>query len=172
MKYEADLRGKTFTVDIPDPEDEITGILLNEEPVKVSMQQLPDGRLILRNNFRTHIIENITVQYHEIEFTLDGTWTKAYLRDEQMLLLASLGFKVGAKQGEGKLTAPMPGKILNLLVKEGEEVELGTPVVILEAMKMENELKAPVAGKVAAIKVETGQSVEKNNLILEIEPVG
>jgi biotin carboxyl carrier protein len=66
----------------------------------------------------------------------------------------------------------MPGKILELLSSEGDEVELGDPVAILEAMKMENELKAPCAGTIQSISVTTGASVEKNQILLEIEPRG
>jgi pyruvate carboxylase subunit B len=66
----------------------------------------------------------------------------------------------------------MPGKILEIMVKEGDEVEKDQPLAILEAMKMENELKAPVAGTIANISAEVGQSLEKNSPILEIETIG
>src|SRR5699024_2701701 len=83
-----------------------------------------------------------------------------------------LGFKTEAETGEGELNAPMPGQILEILVAEGDEVTLGEPVAILEAMKMENELKAPVAGIVNNIVAAEGNSLDKNALILEIEASG
>ncbi|MEX0647161.1 MAG: acetyl-CoA carboxylase biotin carboxyl carrier protein subunit, partial [Balneolaceae bacterium] len=67
---------------------------------------------------------------------------------------------------------PMPGKILELLVQEGDSVEAGQPVIILEAMKMENELKAPIQGKVATLQISQNDNVEKNQPLLEIEPRG
>ncbi|MBK5256591.1 MAG: acetyl-CoA carboxylase biotin carboxyl carrier protein subunit [Vicinamibacteria bacterium] len=70
--------------------------------------------------------------------------------------------------GPLKLTAPMPGKIVKVLVREGESVEAGHGVLVMEAMKMENELKANKAGKVQEIKVQEGQAVEMGALLLVI----
>jgi pyruvate carboxylase subunit B len=94
------------------------------------------------------------------------------VHDEQDLLMDKMGFKTAADIGEGQLKAPMPGKILEIMVQEGDEVELGEPVAILEAMKMENELKAPVAGVITSVNVTKNDSLEKNALILEIEASG
>jgi biotin carboxyl carrier protein len=69
--------------------------------------------------------------------------------------------------GQG-VRAPMPGKIVRILVKAGDEVEAGDPVVTLEAMKMENELCAPVGGTVKAVSVQTGDSVEGGQLLIAI----
>jgi len=62
--------------------------------------------------------------------------------------------------GEQKLTAKMPGKIIKIQVKEGDEVTKGEGIIIMEAMKMENELKAPTTGKVKKIIVKEGQNVD------------
>jgi acetyl-CoA/propionyl-CoA carboxylase biotin carboxyl carrier protein len=70
--------------------------------------------------------------------------------------------------GEGAVTAIMPGKIIRVIVAEGDEVAEGDVVCILEAMKMENELKAPRAGTVQAIHVEAGQDVEMGAVLAEI----
>ena len=71
--------------------------------------------------------------------------------------------------GEGAVTAIMPGKIIRVLVAEGDEVEEGDVICILEAMKMENELKAPRSGVVRVLCVESGQDVEMGSVIAEIE---
>jgi pyruvate carboxylase subunit B len=103
---------------------------------------------------------------------MNGVWHSISVKDEQELLLDRLGFKTGAAATEGLLNAPMPGKILEIMVSEGDEVEKDQPLVILEAMKMENELKAPVGGTISSISAEVGQSLEKNSPILEIETIG
>lgn len=72
-----------------------------------------------------------------------------------------------AGNGE-KVTAPMPGTILNVLVKEGQVVKKGDVVAVLEAMKMENEIVAPVDGQVASISVDKGQNVNLGDSLLEI----
>jgi biotin carboxyl carrier protein len=70
---------------------------------------------------------------------------------------------------EGAVTAIMPGKIIRLLVGEGDQVAKGDVVCILEAMKMENELKAPKVGMVKTLYVQPGQDVEMGTVLAEIE---
>lgn len=67
--------------------------------------------------------------------------------------------KVAVAAGETPVTAPIPGTVIRYLVKEGDEVKVGTGIVILEAMKMENEIVSPVAGKVKAINCKPGDKV-------------
>ncbi|MBN1660798.1 MAG: biotin/lipoyl-binding protein [Anaerolineae bacterium] len=74
----------------------------------------------------------------------------------------------GTAAGAGAVTAIMPGKVIRLLVAEGDEVAEGDVVCILEAMKMENELKAPQAGVVKAVHVTPGQDVEMGALIVQV----
>jgi biotin carboxyl carrier protein len=71
--------------------------------------------------------------------------------------------------GAGAVKAVMPGKIIRILVAEGDTVAEGDVVCILEAMKMENELKAPQAGTVKALYVQPGQDVESGAVLADIE---
>ena len=71
--------------------------------------------------------------------------------------------------GEQRITAPMPGRIVRVLVKPGDAVELRQPIIVVEAMKMENELRAPKAGTVKEVAVEPGASVEAGRLLIVIE---
>ena len=71
--------------------------------------------------------------------------------------------------GSGALTAPMPGTVLKILVVEGEKVEYGQTLLVLEAMKMENGINANAAGVVADIQVSPGQSVDTGQLLLTIK---
>ncbi len=74
-----------------------------------------------------------------------------------------------APSGGGQsVTAPMPGTIVNILVKQGQAVKKGDVVAILEAMKMENEIQAPVDGTVGSISADKGQNVDLGAAILEI----
>ena len=73
-----------------------------------------------------------------------------------------------AASGPVKLKAPMPGKIVKVLVAVGEPVESGQGVLVMEAMKMENELKASRAGHIQEIRVGEGQAVEMGTLLLVI----
>jgi pyruvate carboxylase subunit B len=131
-----------------------------------------NNRNILRVGTKIYKIDNVHKEGSTIEFSMNGVWHSVDVKDEQELLLDRLGFKTGAALAEGLLKAPMPGKILEIMVEEGDEVQPDQPLVILEAMKMENELKAPIGGIIDSISAEVGQSLEKNSLILEIEAIG
>jgi acetyl-CoA/propionyl-CoA carboxylase biotin carboxyl carrier protein len=75
----------------------------------------------------------------------------------------------GGGAGSGKVTVPMQGTIVKVLVEVGQAVEAGQPVCVLEAMKMENNIAADKAGTVAEIKVEPGQSVGSGDIVVVIE---
>ena len=70
--------------------------------------------------------------------------------------------------GGGRIDAPMPGTILDVLVSPGDQVEAGQVLVILEAMKMENEIMAPAAGKVIQVNTTKGAAVNSGDPLLEI----
>jgi biotin carboxyl carrier protein len=71
--------------------------------------------------------------------------------------------------GDGRVKAPIPGRIARVCVAAGDEVELGDPLLVLEAMKMENEIRAPLSGRVKALKVAPGQRVALHELLAEVE---
>lgn len=74
-----------------------------------------------------------------------------------------------AAEEAGAVTAIMPGKIIRVLVKEGDEVQEGDVVCVLEAMKMENELRASKSGVVKAVTVEPGSDVEMGEVLVVVE---
>src|SRR5262245_46099101 len=70
--------------------------------------------------------------------------------------------------GDGRVKAPIPGTIARVLVRPGQPVETGQPLLVLEAMKMENQIRAPRAGIVGQLNVAAGQSVALNGVLVEI----
>jgi len=120
----------------------------------------------------------------ELVFTLDGRPCRAIvarLRDRVLVALGgrTYAFDVGeeargghAAAGSGAVTAPMPGKVMSVLVAVGDTVEVGQPLVVLEAMKMESTLAAEVAGRVRAVPASAGSTVAAGDLLVEIEPDG
>jgi biotin carboxyl carrier protein len=74
-----------------------------------------------------------------------------------------------ARKISGAVTSNLPGQILRTLIKEGDTVKKGQPLLILESMKMENEILAPKNGRVVKLLIKPGQIVMKNHLLLEIE---
>ena len=83
--------------------------------------------------------------------------------------IEKLGIQKENQKNINVLKAPMPGLILDVVIKESEFVKKGDPVIILEAMKMENILSSPVDGIVKEIKVNPQQTVEKNNILIKFE---
>ena len=71
--------------------------------------------------------------------------------------------------GSARILAPMPGKVVRLLVEVGAQVEAGAGIVVVEAMKMQNEMKSPKAGVVTALNAEAGATVNAGDILAEIE---
>jgi biotin carboxyl carrier protein len=77
--------------------------------------------------------------------------------------------RAGDEHGPRKITAPMPGKVVRLLVREGDEVEPGAGVAVVEAMKMQNEIKSPKKGTVRKILVSQGAAVNAGDVLAIVE---
>ena len=128
-----------------------------------------DGSFTVKLNDTFYKLYNVQVNGSSVSFQNKGHLYQFTIKDELAILMDQMGFKDSSAAEAGSLKAPMPGKIIQLVVQEGDTVSAGQAVIILEAMKMENELKTTIDGTVKRIAVEKGQSVEKNELLLEIE---
>ncbi len=74
-----------------------------------------------------------------------------------------------SKTGHESIKAPMPGKLLDVLVREGSPILKGEPLVILEAMKMQNEILSPVNGRILKVHVQSNTNVMKDDVLVEIK---
>lgn len=77
--------------------------------------------------------------------------------------------RAGDDHGPRKITAPMPGKVVRLMVREGDDVEPGAGVVVVEAMKMQNEIKSPKKGKIRKILVGEDAAVNAGDVLAIVE---
>jgi biotin carboxyl carrier protein len=82
---------------------------------------------------------------------------------------AAGGGASGQEAAQDGLFAPVPGKIVDVFVKPGDNVDEGAPLLVLEAMKMENELRAPKKGKVIAVLVQKGDTAERGQLLVGLD---
>jgi acetyl/propionyl-CoA carboxylase alpha subunit len=87
--------------------------------------------------------------------------------EREKRLMASMGSRVADRE-EFHLRAPMPGLVISVPVVEGQQVERGDVLVLLESMKMQNELKSPRPGKIARVRVKPGDSVEQRQTLLSV----
>jgi biotin carboxyl carrier protein len=99
-----------------------------------------------------------------IEVMIEGHPYVVNVQDARSQALASLAGGTHAA-GEATIRAPMPGLVSQVLVAEGDEVQRGQTIAILEAMKMENDLTTPRAGRVRAVRVAKGQTVAQNAVL-------
>ena len=74
----------------------------------------------------------------------------------------------GGRPSSGLISSAIPGKVVSVLVSEGDKVDSGSVVIVLEAMKMQNEIKAGIDGKVEKIMCEPGERIEANVPLMEI----
>jgi acetyl/propionyl-CoA carboxylase alpha subunit len=100
---------------------------------------------------------------------LDGFRFEVEALDERARAIRELSRTSAAPTGPAPLVAPMPGLIVRVAVKPGDEVKAGQGLVVMEAMKMENELRAVAAGRVKVVHAQPGTAVEKGALLVELE---
>ncbi|MFI5296857.1 MAG: acetyl-CoA carboxylase biotin carboxyl carrier protein subunit [Polyangiales bacterium] len=121
---------------------------------------------------------SVHVDGRVIDLTIEGappdvgvvaSGTRAYVRVESDRLRAAAAAKRGGASGGDKVVqAPMPGRIVKVLVEVGDTVAQGQGLVVVEAMKMENELRAKGPGTVAAIHVKAGETIEAGTKLLSL----
>jgi biotin carboxyl carrier protein len=136
--YEVVLDGTTYHVDAHRLVHGAVSLIVDHASYSVEFEEHEDGRM------------NVMVRDHVFGIEV---------LDERALRLRGAGSRF-TLEGPQTVTAPMPGKVVKLLVKVGDEVTEGQGLVVVEAMKMENELGSPKAGKVKEITAREGTSVE------------
>ncbi len=163
MKYITTINDKKFEIEI----QKDGRILVNGQPREVDFLPLgPALYSILMNNLSMEaVIEERDGQYQVL---MGGRLYEGQVLDERAQLMRSRGGGAEDSSGEVSLRAPMPGLVVAVTVAEGQTVQKGETVVILESMKMQNELKAPRDGTVQRISVQPGQSVEQKKVLITI----
>jgi biotin carboxyl carrier protein len=148
-------------------------IIVDGKEVDVEMfKRIGDNVFSFAVNHKLCTVEYAYKGAGECSLTLDGMSFAISMKDETQKLLGQFiaASGVGSSNGASKIKAPMPGIIVKIAVSEGQEVQPGDELIIIEAMKMENSLKAEIGGTVKKILVNESEAVEKNKLMIELEP--
>ena len=164
MKYITTVNGKEYTIEI----DQEAKILVDGEEYAINFQQLPEGgtlSLLINNRSLEAIVDQSDDMY---EVLIHGELYTVQVQDERSYRLAQARSTLVEDAGTMSINSPMPGLILDVLVAEGDRVQKGDKVVILESMKMENELRAGRDGQVTRVFVQPGDSVDKNEELATI----
>ena len=162
--YTAFVNKQSFEIETSDE-----GLTVNGKAVSWDVSRVRDGYYhILLNNasYRVEVVE-IDSAAKRVILKVNGKHYAVIIKDKFDLLLEKMGMNATAGARVNHVRAPMPGLIIQLKVKDGDEVKAGDTLLILEAMKMENIIKAPGDAKVKSVKVRMGEGVEKNQILIE-----
>lgn len=138
-----------------------------ESKEKVILRQHPAGGYEIEIGNRIIKAHLVARNDKEVTLLLGNRTLNLTVKNPNDLLIEKMGFASAATAKAADLKAPLPGLIKQILVTEGQEVAKGTPLLVIEAMKMENILKAPADGRIAKIEVGVGQAVEKNQKLIK-----
>jgi biotin carboxyl carrier protein len=137
--------GATREAQVSEPEPGMFTVIINDRVYRCALEESPDGA---------------------VEVVVNGKRIPVAARDKKHLR-GQAG--AAAASGQVKLSSPMPGKVVRVLLNAGDEVAARQGVLVVEAMKMQNEVQSPKAGKIAEIKVSEGQTVNAGDVLAVIE---
>ena len=163
MNFEFVFKGEIKTVELKDNRK----VSFGDDKDSIEVEYTPDGRIFIRNS----------QIYKEVYAAVDGE--KTYVDVDGVLFeftqpvqdAAAAGEATGDIADQSKIFAPMPGKIVKIMVAEGDEVEPKQHLVIVEAMKMENIIPSKAKATVKAVNFAVGDQVDTDHPIIELELV-
>jgi biotin carboxyl carrier protein len=146
-------------------------VRVNDQLLNWNIAALNDHTFHIIYQHRSYLAEVLSVDRSAktVVMKINNAIYRAEVRDQLDELLEKMGMQQGGKGKEAVVRAPMPGLILDVKVQQGDQVQAGDALLILEAMKMENVLKASAPGTVNSLLVQKGQSVEKGQVLLELQ---
>ncbi|HUS19154.1 MAG TPA: biotin/lipoyl-containing protein [Terriglobales bacterium] len=144
--------GQPFTFDSAQPAADVLSLLVGGESYEVR---------------RETAASNGNGQTGEQSIAVGGRRYVVEVSDPRSL--RSRKAKAGSSEGPKKIKAPMPGKVVRILAAEGDAVEAGQGVVVIEAMKMQNELKSPKAGTLKRLIANVGMAVNAGDTLAIVE---
>lgn len=157
--YRVNVGNRDYVVDVLDDQVAVDG-----KPIQASLTPLNSGGLVLLRN------EN---RARELHVRSQGNSAYAVMVNGRHLVAQvekgdGKSRKRNQQQAAGTISAPMPGMVVDVLVKEGQRVNSGEPLVILESMKMQMQLRSPFSGQVSKVSVQTRSQVEKGTLLVQV----
>jgi biotin carboxyl carrier protein len=164
MKYETEIEGRQVAVELNEREGQVSAVV-EERRYEVS---------VLRPEQGVYLIFDGDSVYEARVWSSEAGSLSIKLRDRVFdAKVVDRKHRRGAIdhgiEGRQQLVAPMPGKVVRVLVGAGDEVASGQGVAVVEAMKMQNEIKSPRAGRVVEIRVVEGATVNANQVLATIE---
>jgi biotin carboxyl carrier protein len=154
-------------------------ITINEEELHFNSNDVDSLDSIKVNAKNLHVLDNNTAFEVEIvhsdfmnktmTLSINGNIYEVKLEDEYDQQVKKMGLLAVTTQKLNEVKAPMPGLIVDVMVKVGQEIVEGTPLIVLSAMKMENIILAQGEGVIKSIEIKKDDAVEKGQVIIEME---
>lgn len=154
-------------------------ITVNEEETLIKKSDVDALDSINIDDANIHLLENnqayeVSVLHSDflnktLTLSVNGNTHEVKIEDEYDQQVKKMGLLAVTAQKVNSIKAPMPGLIVDVMVKEGQEISEGTPLLVLSAMKMENIILSQGEGVVKSIEVKKDDAVEKGQLIIEME---
>ena len=168
MRLKADIAGETFELSVR-REGERVFAELDGRRYELEARAVGAGEYLLVHEGRVYDcrVNGAGGARGDSEVSVRGHAYGVRLTDPKHLRGA--GGPHGSDGGRAQVTAPMPGKVVRVLVEVGQQVEAGQGVVVVEAMKMQNELKSPKSGAITELHAETGATVNAGEVLAVIE---
>lgn len=147
------------------------GVKLDDQLIQPDLIKTSNNTLHIIKDNKSYNVEILSADYQNktFELSINGKMQTVEIKDDMDLLLESMGMDLDALNKVNDIPAPMPGLVLDVLVNVGDEIEKGTGLLVLEAMKMENIIKSPGNGTIKAINIAKNDKVEKNQIMIELE---
>ena len=168
IKLKAEVAGEDHQISIQRRESAVLAEV-DGRRYALDVRDLGDGEYLLLDGNTVYDcrVDNNHDQPDRIEVSLRGASYAVKLTDPKRLRSAQSGAE--HDKGTAQIVAPMPGKVVRVLVEAGSEVEAGAGILVVEAMKMQNEMKAPKAGLVVSVHAQVGSTVNAGDVLAVIE---
>jgi biotin carboxyl carrier protein len=164
MLYDVNIDGKNYRLDLNQADGRWSCRLDGRELEVDAVLARPDVLSLRIGNLAYEIkLERVA---NDLHLWVGSTRFAAEVRDPRSLRGRA---RAGDDHGPRKIVAPMPGKVVRLMVREGNEVEAGAGVAVVEAMKMQNEIKSPKKGTVQKILISEGAAVNAGDVLAIVE---
>ena len=168
MQFEVDVGGRTRRVTVARSGDGFA-VTVDDRTVHVDVARIGAHTLSL-------VVDSVGRHSHEVVVAPNPATSELTVRVGTTPVTVSVNGRRRRRQDDGasgagpqRVSAPMPGKVVRVLVRPGEAVRARQPLVVVEAMKMENELRAGRDGTVAEIHAREGQSVDEGALLVVVQ---
>ena len=163
MRQEVEIDGRQLVVEL-DGDDGLIKAAVDGQEYLLEVTQPERGSYLIKSRGRVY---EAVVWGHSrsMQVSLRGRLFSARVVDRKHRGVQT----EHSNEGRQQLTAPMPGKIIRVLLEVGESVAAGQGVVVVEAMKMQNEIKSPKPGRVVEMRVSEGDAVSANQVLAVVE---